>query len=111
MSEPMSEQPSASMSYPPMCDNPIPAVSPVITDPTVDTQAPTPYEVPIPVSSPPVIPPPRRHPINLDPLNTHSMLTRGKTGNLKPKVFLAHNEPSSVKQALADPQWLQAMKS
>jgi hypothetical protein len=38
------------------------------------------------------------------------MVTRGKTGNLKPKVFLAHSEPSSVKQALADPQWLQAMQ-
>ncbi|MCI18816.1 retrovirus-related pol polyprotein from transposon TNT 1-94, partial [Trifolium medium] len=100
MSEPMSGQPSTSMSSTPMCDDPIPAVSPVITDPTIDTQTPTPCAVPISVSSPPIIPPPRRHPINLDPLNTHSMLTRGKTGNLKPKVFLAHSEPSSVKQAL-----------
>jgi histone deacetylase 1/2 len=39
------------------------------------------------------------------------MLTRGKTGNLKPKVFLAHSEPGSVKKALADPQWLKAMES
>jgi histone deacetylase 1/2 len=39
------------------------------------------------------------------------MVTRGKTGNLKPKVFLAHSEPHSVKQALANPDWLQAMKA
>jgi histone deacetylase 1/2 len=39
------------------------------------------------------------------------MVTRGKTGNLKPKVFLAHSEPNSVKQALTDPQWLAAMKA
>jgi histone deacetylase 1/2 len=39
------------------------------------------------------------------------MVTRCKTGNLKPKVFLAHSEPSSVKQALSDPQWLTAMQA
>jgi histone deacetylase 1/2 len=43
--------------------------------------------------------------------NAHPMVTRGKTGNLKPKVFLAHSEPHSVKQALANPDWLQAMKA
>lgn len=39
------------------------------------------------------------------------MLTRAKTGNLKPKVFLTHTEPATVKQALSHPQWLEAMKS
>jgi histone deacetylase 1/2 len=38
------------------------------------------------------------------------MVTRGKTGNLKPKVFLANLEPTSVKTALADSKWSQAMK-
>jgi len=31
------------------------------------------------------------------PLNTHPMLTRSKTGHSKPKAFIAHLEPSSVK--------------
>ncbi|MCI32816.1 retrovirus-related Pol polyprotein from transposon TNT 1-94, partial [Trifolium medium] len=45
-----------------------------------------------------------------DSANKHHMVTHGKTGNLKPKVFLAHSEPGSVKQALTDPQWLATMK-
>ncbi|CAJ2673651.1 unnamed protein product [Trifolium pratense] len=47
----------------------------------------------------------------VDPTNTHPMVTRGKTGNLKPKVFLAHKEPHSVKHALTDPNWLKAMEA
>lgn len=43
--------------------------------------------------------------------NNHSMVTRAKTGNLKPKVFLASIEPTTVKSALADPNWLQAMQA
>jgi histone deacetylase 1/2 len=39
------------------------------------------------------------------------MVTRCKTGNLKPKVLLAHCEPTNVKQALADSQWLKAMQA
>jgi histone deacetylase 1/2 len=39
------------------------------------------------------------------------MVTRGKTGNLKPKAFTAEIEPTTVRQALAEPKWLQAMKS
>jgi histone deacetylase 1/2 len=42
--------------------------------------------------------------------NNHSMITRGKTGNLKPKAFLTEMEPQSVKTAMADSRWLQAMK-
>ncbi|MCH82167.1 retrovirus-related Pol polyprotein from transposon TNT 1-94, partial [Trifolium medium] len=43
--------------------------------------------------------------------NDHPMVTRGKTGNLKPKTFTASIEPSTVRGALADPQWLKAMQS
>jgi histone deacetylase 1/2 len=39
------------------------------------------------------------------------MVTRCKTGNLKPKVLLAHCEPTNVKQALADSQWLKVMQA
>lgn len=42
--------------------------------------------------------------------NTHHMLTRAKTGHLKPRVFLTHMEPTSVKSAMAIPQWVSAMK-
>lgn len=42
--------------------------------------------------------------------NTHPMVTRSKTGNLKPKIYLHHVEPSTVKQALAHPQWLTTMQ-
>ncbi|GAU29238.1 hypothetical protein TSUD_362280 [Trifolium subterraneum] len=51
-------------------------------------------------------PPP---PISLH--NDHSMITRGKTGSLKPKTFTASIEPTTVKTALADPQWAQAMNT
>ncbi|GAU30708.1 hypothetical protein TSUD_39320 [Trifolium subterraneum] len=43
--------------------------------------------------------------------NEHNMITRGKTGNLKPKTYTASIEPTTVKGALADPQWAQAMKT
>jgi hypothetical protein len=39
------------------------------------------------------------------------MVTRGKTGKLKPKVFLSIMEPKSVKQAMSDPPWLKAMQA
>lgn len=39
------------------------------------------------------------------------MLTRAKIGNLKHKSLLAQLEPISIKQALAHPNWLIAMKS
>jgi histone deacetylase 1/2 len=39
------------------------------------------------------------------------MITRGKTGNLKPKVFLAELEPKTIKGVLTDPKWLQAMEA
>lgn len=44
------------------------------------------------------------------PINHHHMQTRAKSGIFKPKVFLAQTKPTSVKQALADPNWLAAMK-
>lgn len=39
------------------------------------------------------------------------MITRTKTGKLKPKVFLTELAPKTVKTALFDPRWLQAMKT
>jgi histone deacetylase 1/2 len=38
------------------------------------------------------------------------MITRGKTGKLKPKVFLAELEPKNVKTALSEPKWRLAMQ-
>ncbi|MCI67828.1 retrovirus-related pol polyprotein, partial [Trifolium medium] len=38
------------------------------------------------------------------------MVTRAKTGSLKPKTFTASIEPTSVKNALAEPHWLKAMQ-
>lgn len=38
------------------------------------------------------------------------MVIRGKTGNIKPKACLAHTELITVKQALAQPHWLEAMQ-
>ncbi|CAJ2668100.1 unnamed protein product [Trifolium pratense] len=42
--------------------------------------------------------------------NDHSMITRAKTGSLKPKAFLTELEPQTVRCALNDPKWIQAMK-
>lgn len=38
------------------------------------------------------------------------MLTRAKIGYAKPKALFSQIEPTSVKQALFNPHWLQAMK-
>jgi histone deacetylase 1/2 len=77
--------------------------SPPSTPVTLPT---TPLSLPAPVDEPvtprPSSPLPHAPPVPKS-VNAHPMVTRGKTGNLKPKVFLAHSEPSSVKQALADP--------
>ncbi|KAH9646728.1 retrovirus-related pol polyprotein from transposon RE1 [Citrus sinensis] len=46
--------------------------------------------------------------------NTHSMVTRSKAGIFKPKSYLAVSqelEPTSVKLALSDPKWKQAMQA
>ncbi|GAU37351.1 hypothetical protein TSUD_395330 [Trifolium subterraneum] len=43
--------------------------------------------------------------------NNHSMITRGKTGSLKPKIFLAELEPKTVRCALNDPKWNKAMQA
>ena len=45
----------------------------------------------------------------------HSMIPRSKNGIFKPKAYLSAllaqpSEPTSVTQALTDPQWLQAMQ-
>ncbi|KAF7838587.1 Retrovirus-related Pol polyprotein from transposon TNT 1-94 [Senna tora] len=37
------------------------------------------------------------------------MVTRAKAGVFKPKAFLAETEPSTVQQALSEPQWRAAM--
>ena len=46
--------------------------------------------------------------------NVHPLQTRSKSGihqpRLHPSLFLAHCQPKTVKQALADPQWFAAMK-
>ena len=47
------------------------------------------------------------------PQNTHQMITTGKSGILKPKVYIAtliHKEPNIVQKALSNSRWLQAMK-
>lgn len=60
---------------------------------------------PVPAEPMPAAPP------NNPPSNTHHMITRSKTGSLKPRVFLAHTEPSTVKEALSSLEWLDAIKS
>lgn len=50
----------------------------------------------------PPIPPPTT--------NVHPMQTRAKSGISKPKILLTHIEPTTVKQAIADPNWLGAMR-
>lgn len=42
-------------------------------------------------------------PLDLPPTKIHPMVTRSQTGSLKPKVFLAHTESTTTKQALSDP--------
>lgn len=42
--------------------------------------------------------------------NTHSMRTRSKASDFKPKVYLEHTEPTSLHDALTHPVWLAAMK-
>ena len=64
-----------------------------ITDPSQDTQ----------------------HNINSIPQNTHPLQTRSTSGivqhGIHPTLLLAHMEPKSTKQALADPTWLASMKA
>ena len=47
-------------------------------------------------------------------VNSHPMQTRSKSGihlpRLNPTLLLAHCEPKSVKQALVDSKWFNAMK-
>ncbi|KAK0598454.1 hypothetical protein LWI29_034831 [Acer saccharum] len=53
-----------------------------------------------------------------DTTSRHKMITRSKTGSLKPKTFLStsnissavSSEPKTVKQALSDPKWYSAMQ-
>lgn len=42
--------------------------------------------------------------------NDHPMLTRAKTGNSKPKIFLTYTEPSTIKQGLSQAHWFEAKK-
>lgn len=55
--------------------------------------------------------PPQEPVPNPPAASNHPMVTRSKTGSLKPQVFLSAVEPTTVKQALAKPEWLQAMKA
>jgi len=53
-------------------------------------------------------------PHRINPNNTHSMATRGKHGIVQkkkqPTQLLTHIEPTGYKQAMKQPQWLQAMQ-
>jgi histone deacetylase 1/2 len=42
--------------------------------------------------------------------NDHHMITRAKTGNLKPKAYLSALEPTTVRAAMSDSKWLAAMQ-
>lgn len=42
---------------------------------------------------------------------SHPMTTRAKAGVFKPKSFLVYAVPFTVKKALADPKWLEAMQA
>ncbi|KAH9745458.1 retrovirus-related pol polyprotein from transposon RE2 [Citrus sinensis] len=47
-------------------------------------------------------------------LNQHPMVTRGKTGIFKPKLYttvLLHKEPETIQEALNNERWYQAMKA
>ncbi|KAH9745091.1 retrovirus-related pol polyprotein from transposon RE1 [Citrus sinensis] len=47
-------------------------------------------------------------------LNQHPMITRGKAGIFKPKVYTAvllHKEPDTVQEAINDERWFQSMKA
>jgi histone deacetylase 1/2 len=105
-SEPASSSPIHTTSPPiqPVAElSPLPTSPPSTEPPDMSSDMPSlSATTPLPPLSKPVVP---------HTINSHPMVTRGKTGNLKPKVFLAHSEPSNVKQALSDPQWLTAMKA
>ena len=49
------------------------------------------------------------------PENIHSMCTKAKSGIVKPRLNptfpLTHAEPKSVKSAISNPTWYEAMKS
>ena len=70
------------------------------------------------VSDPPtqssVSVPESEHQLLLRPPNVHPMQTRSKSGfhnpRIHPSLFLTHCEPRGVKQEMADPDWLSAMK-
>lgn len=51
---------------------------------------------------------------NTMPHNHHPMITKGKVGIFKPKLYtvvLVHKEPDTVQEAINDENWFQAMKS
>jgi len=55
-------------------------------------------------------------PDSYSPPNTHNMVTRAKAGIFKPKLFHVTSltplsEPTSYKQAMQIPEWLQAMRT
>jgi len=58
---------------------------------------------------------PSAPPHRIHPNNTHTMATRGKHGivqkRLHPTLLLTHVEPTSYKQAMQSPEWLQAMQA
>lgn len=96
-----------------------PAMSPVtFSTPSAPVVAPRNTSSPAPVTS--NIPSSESSPLSNDTIpipspppvmNKHPMITRSKTGNLKPRVLLSQIEPSTVKQALSDPKWLEAMQA
>jgi histone deacetylase 1/2 len=83
----------------------IPHNTPQTTSPLSPSQTNELITQPISSQSTPQPPP------NISHHNNHHMITRGKTGNLKPKVFLTEVAPQNVKLALSNSRWLQAMQS
>ncbi|CAN1131586.1 Retrovirus-related Pol polyprotein from transposon RE1 [Linum perenne] len=72
--------------------------------PSSPPTSPTPPSATIPPPPSTTIPPPTSS------LNTHPMITRSRTGSLKPRTFLASTTlPSTVCQALSRPAWRAAM--
>lgn len=113
------ETSSAPDTDPPDPVSPLPgSVSPSSSTPLTISQINSLISQPISTTSPSVPTPPadpvpaiRPASQNISHHNAHPMITRAKTGNLKPKVFVAALEPKSVKSALNDPAWLQAMQA
>lgn len=85
-----------------------PSSTPTISSPIISVSPQLPVE-PIPLSLPNSSPPSS---LPYLPQNTHPMTTRAKSGIFKPKIFMVNADdavPLSVNEALAHPEWAQAV--